>query len=116
MDHREELNEAYADRYGTGTIRQHAPAAEITSGDSHGAAPIIARAHHGSVAKQQRAEIESALKSGALRCVVTTSSLELGIDMGEIDLVIQVAAPPNITARGAGRPADDAARPARQCG
>lgn len=92
------LNEAYADRYGTGTIRQHAPAAEITSGDSHGAAPIIARAHHGSVAKQQRAEIESALKSGALRCVVTTSSLELGIDMGEIDLVIQVAAPPSIAA------------------
>lgn len=61
------------------------------------AAPaLIARAHHGSVSKEQRGEIEQALKSGALRCVVATSSLELGIDMGLVDLVIQVAAPPSV--------------------
>lgn len=55
-----------------------------------------ARAHHGSVSKEQRATIEDALKSGELRCVVATSSLELGIDMGDVDLVIQVATPPSV--------------------
>lgn len=55
--------------------------------------PVLARAHHGSVAKEQRAIVEAALKRGELRCVVATSSLELGIDMGDIDLVIQLAAP-----------------------
>ncbi|MDO6405665.1 ATP-dependent helicase [Pantoea phytobeneficialis] len=54
---------------------------------------LIARSHHGSVSKEQRLEIETALKAGELRCVVATSSLELGIDMGDIDLVIQVGAP-----------------------
>ncbi|GAL48719.1 TPA: ATP-dependent helicase [Citrobacter farmeri] len=53
----------------------------------------IARSHHGSVSKEQRAVTEHALKSGELRCVVATSSLELGIDMGAVDLVIQVATP-----------------------
>jgi ATP-dependent Lhr-like helicase len=53
----------------------------------------IARAHHGSVARDQRIEIEEALKRGALRAVVATSSLELGIDMGAVDLVIQIEAP-----------------------
>lgn len=57
---------------------------------------LLARAHHGSVSKEQRAEIEDALKSGRLRCVVATSSLELGIDMGAVDLVIQVEAPPSV--------------------
>ncbi len=62
-----------------------------------GTAPAeLARAHHGSVSKDQRALIEDALKSGSLRCVVATSSLELGIDMGSVDLVIQVESPPSV--------------------
>ncbi|WP_271395710.1 ATP-dependent helicase [Neomicrococcus lactis] len=56
----------------------------------------LARAHHGSVSKEQRAQIEDDLKSGRLRCVVATSSLELGIDMGLVDLVIQVEAPTSV--------------------
>jgi ATP-dependent Lhr-like helicase len=60
------------------------------------ASGILARAHHGSVSKEQRAVIEDDLKSGRLRCVVATSSLELGIDMGEVDLVVQVEAPPSV--------------------
>lgn len=58
--------------------------------------PPLARTHHGSVSKEQRTLIEEALKGGTLRCVVATSSLELGIDMGHVDLVIQVAAPPSV--------------------
>ncbi len=58
--------------------------------------PPLTRAHHGSVSKDQRTLIEEALKGGTLRCVVATSSLELGIDMGHVDLVIQVAAPPSV--------------------
>lgn len=58
--------------------------------------PPLARAHHGSVSKEQRTLIEEALKGGTLRCVVATSSLELGIDMGHVDLVIQVATPPSV--------------------
>ncbi len=61
-----------------------------------GAPPILARAHHGSVSKEQRADIEDALKSGTLRAVVATSSLELGIDMGAVDLVVQVETPPSV--------------------
>lgn len=62
-----------------------------------GEAPAdLARAHHGSVSKEQRALIEDALKSGTLRCVVATSSLELGIDMGAVDLVVQVESPPSV--------------------
>ena len=66
------------------------------SGEFAGAATDLARAHHGSVSKEQRAEVEDALKSGRLRCVVATSSLELGIDMGDVELVIQVEAPPSV--------------------
>jgi ATP-dependent Lhr-like helicase len=66
------------------------------SGASAGAPAVIARAHHGSVSKEQRAIIEDELKSGLLRCVVATSSLELGIDMGAVDLVVQVEAPPSV--------------------
>ncbi len=57
---------------------------------------VLARAHHGSVAKEQRSQIEEALKSGSLRCVVATSSLELGIDMGLVDIVIQLETPPSV--------------------
>ena len=60
------------------------------------ASRLLARAHHGSVSKDQRATIEDDLKSGRLRCVVATSSLELGIDMGAVDLVIQVESPPSV--------------------
>jgi len=56
----------------------------------------IARAHHGSVSRQERSEIEEALKAGRLPAVVATSSLELGIDMGAVDLVIQVESPPSV--------------------
>jgi ATP-dependent Lhr-like helicase len=56
----------------------------------------IARAHHGSVAREQRLEIEEALKRGDLKAVVATSSLELGIDMGAVDLVLQIEAPNSV--------------------
>ena len=56
----------------------------------------LARAHHGSVSQEQRAVVEDELKSGLLRAVVATSSLGLGIDMGAVDLVIQVEAPPSV--------------------
>jgi len=56
----------------------------------------LAAAHHGSVAKDQRLEIEDRLKRGQLPAIVATSSLELGIDMGAVDLVIQIEAPPSI--------------------
>ncbi|MEN2744824.1 ATP-dependent helicase [Sinomonas halotolerans] len=66
------------------------------AGQTSGAEPVLARAHHGSVSKEQRAQIEDDLKSGRLRCVVATSSLELGIDMGLVDLVVQVESPPSV--------------------
>jgi ATP-dependent Lhr-like helicase len=56
----------------------------------------IARAHHGSLAAAQRSEIEELLKAGRIKALVCTSSLELGIDMGAIDLVIQIEAPPSV--------------------
>ncbi len=56
----------------------------------------IARAHHGSLAASQRSEIEELLKAGKIKALVATSSLELGIDMGAIDLVIQIEAPPSV--------------------
>jgi ATP-dependent Lhr-like helicase len=66
------------------------------AGASRGADVEIARAHHGSVSREQRALTEEALKRGDLPCVVATSSLELGIDMGAVDLVIQVESPPSV--------------------
>jgi ATP-dependent Lhr-like helicase len=57
--------------------------------------PLV-RAHHGSLARAQRMEIEDLLKAGHLRGLVATSSLELGIDMGAIDLVVQIEAPPSV--------------------
>lgn len=95
------LNDLYAERVtqdapDTGPPVHYASVAGSTEKRTTGAPPLIARAHHGSVSKDQRREIETALKSGDLRCVVATSSLELGIDMGLVDLVIQVAAPPSV--------------------
>ncbi|WP_194765447.1 ATP-dependent helicase [Microbacterium sp. UFMG61] len=94
------LNEIYSERMGL--LRQaqepstRMPAAMMAqAGATAGADPVLAKAHHGSVSKEQRAQVEEELKSGVLRCVVATSSLELGIDMGAVDLVIQVEAPPS---------------------
>ena len=66
------------------------------SGVTAGAETVIAKAHHGSVSKEQRALIEDDLKRGRLPAVVATSSLELGIDMGAVDLVIQIESPPSV--------------------
>ena len=66
------------------------------SGQSEGADFLVARAHHGSVSKEQRSIIEDDLKRGRLPCVVATSSLELGIDMGAVDLVVQIESPPSV--------------------
>jgi ATP-dependent Lhr-like helicase len=66
------------------------------SGASSGAPQLIAKAHHGSVSKEQRALIEDDLKRGRLPAVVATSSLELGIDMGAVDLVVQIESPPSV--------------------
>ena len=75
-----------------------APPAAIMaqSGASSGAEAVIAKAHHGSVSREQRAIIEDDLKRGRLPAVVATSSLELGIDMGAVDLVIQIESPPSV--------------------
>ncbi len=91
------LNEIYAERLGLDLPAAAGPPAAMMAqaGQTAGAEPVLAKAHHGSVSKEQRAIVEEELKSGVLRCVVATSSLELGIDMGAVDLVIQVEAPPS---------------------
>ncbi|GAA5167841.1 DEAD/DEAH box helicase [Pseudonocardia eucalypti] len=66
------------------------------SGLATGAEAVVAKAHHGSMSREQRTLVEEELKAGRLPCVVATSSLELGIDMGAVDLVIQVEAPPSV--------------------
>ncbi|PZS02949.1 MAG: ATP-dependent helicase [Pseudonocardiales bacterium] len=66
------------------------------AGSAAGAPAIVARAHHGSVSREQRAVVEEELKAGRLPAVVATSSLELGIDMGAVDLVVQVESPPSV--------------------
>jgi ATP-dependent Lhr-like helicase len=65
--------------------------------DSDNAQPIeVARAHHGSLAREERTHVEELLKAGRLPCLVATSSLELGIDMGAVDLVIQIESPKSV--------------------
>ncbi|MED5812447.1 ATP-dependent helicase [Mycolicibacterium sp. 050232] len=97
------LNEIHTERAGielsmdrNPQVGGGAPAQLMASGQANGALPLLARAHHGSVSKEQRAQVEDDLKSGRLRAVVATSSLELGIDMGAVDLVIQVESPPSV--------------------
>jgi ATP-dependent helicase Lhr and Lhr-like helicase len=58
----------------------------------------IARAHHGSLAREERMVVEELLKAGEIPCIVATSSLELGIDMGAVDLVVQVESPKSVAA------------------
>jgi ATP-dependent Lhr-like helicase len=95
------LNEVWAERLELpvpgGPAPSRPPAETMAqSGQSNGAPPVLARAHHGSVSKEQRAVIEDDLKRGRLPCVVATSSLELGIDMGAVDLVVQIESPPSV--------------------
>ncbi len=95
------LNDLQAERLGEATDPFPPPAqlmaqSGASSGRDGSRGAVIARAHHGSVSKEQRAQIEDDLKSGRLPCVVATSSLELGIDMGAVDVVVQVEAPPSV--------------------
>ncbi|HLS14123.1 MAG TPA: ATP-dependent helicase [Beutenbergiaceae bacterium] len=95
------INEVHAQREGLAAPDPGAQAPAEVAGQS-GAADavppeaVIARAHHGSMSRAERTSIESDLKAGHLPAVVATSSLELGIDMGAVDLVIQVGAPPSV--------------------
>lgn len=97
------INEIHAERCGSDPdvrpnpqVAGGAPAQLMGSGQTYGAPTVLARAHHGSVSKESRAAVEEDLKTGRLKAVVATSSLELGIDMGAVDLVIQIAAPPSV--------------------
>ncbi|GAA2092269.1 ATP-dependent helicase [Streptomyces albiaxialis] len=92
------LNEiAYERATGEPMPEDHSPAELMGGSGAAGGAPaLLARAHHGSVSKEQRAQVEEDLKAGRLPAVVATSSLELGIDMGAVDLVIQVESPPSV--------------------
>ena len=94
------LNEIHAEDTAPGALPE-APARPpaqiiVPSEVTRGAPADLAMAHHGSVSKERRAMIEDALKTGRLRAVVATSSLELGIDMGAVDLVVQVESPPSV--------------------
>jgi len=97
------LNELAAERAeagdgtASGPARLLSPAEIMAQAGAAGGAPAeVARAHHGSVSRQERTQIEEALKAGRLPAVVATSSLELGIDMGAVDLVVQVESPPSV--------------------
>ncbi|MFG2196975.1 ATP-dependent helicase [Streptomyces sp. NPDC048639] len=92
------LNEiAYERATGEPAPEHHSPAELMGgSGAAKGSPAVMARAHHGSVSKEQRALVEEDLKAGRLPAVVATSSLELGIDMGAVDLVVQVESPPSV--------------------
>ncbi len=95
-----QLNELWAKEHDPEALSpetRRPPAQLMKSVDTAGhAANVIARAHHGSVSKDERAQTETMLKEGSLRAVIATSSLELGIDMGAVDLVIQVESPPSV--------------------
>ena len=90
------LNELFAEQTELAPGDRFPAEAIGESGLATGAAPMVAMAHHGSMSREQRTAVEEGLKGGTLPCVVATSSLELGIDMGAVDLVVQVEAPPSV--------------------
>jgi ATP-dependent Lhr-like helicase len=94
------LNELASERAGL-ALEDGSPPAQVM-GQSGSAHPygdvVVARAHHGSVSREQRSLVEEDLKAGRIPAVVATSSLELGIDMGAVDLVVQVESPPSVAA------------------
>ncbi|NCT92039.1 DEAD/DEAH box helicase [Cellulomonas sp. APG4] len=98
------INEVWALRQGEDVpdpATSQPAAVPAQSGTSAGvstadAATVLARAHHGSMSRAERTRTESELKAGRLPAVVATSSLELGIDMGAVDLVVQVGSPPSV--------------------
>ncbi|MEO9139314.1 MAG: DEAD/DEAH box helicase, partial [Jatrophihabitans sp.] len=92
------LNELATERAGIAAGAESAPAQVMAqAGSGHPAGEtVVARAHHGSVSREQRSIVEEELKAGRLPAVVATSSLELGIDMGAVDLVVQVESPPSV--------------------
>ncbi|TCB96246.1 ATP-dependent helicase [Micromonospora zingiberis] len=93
------LNELAAEQTTASGHATRTPAEMMAqAGAVAGAPPVIARAHHGSVSREERRHIEESLKAGQLPAVVATSSLELGIDMGSVDLVVQIEAPPSVAA------------------
>ena len=97
------LNELAAQRAGAVLEAPDRPPASMMAQAGSGrpapaGTPVVARAHHGSVSREQRSVVEEELKAGVLPAVVATSSLELGIDMGAVDLVVQVEAPPSVAA------------------
>jgi len=91
------LNELAHERAQGAEPLSASPAQLMAQAGQGGGVPMtVARAHHGSVSREQRSLVEEDLKAGRLPAVVATSSLELGIDMGAVDLVIQVESPPSV--------------------
>ncbi|GAB2460069.1 Lhr family helicase [Xylanimonas ulmi] len=96
------MNELWAQRRGeligdpAATWPAQAPGQSGTAAALPAGGDVLARAHHGSMSRVERTRTESELKEGRLPAVVATSSLELGIDMGAVDLVVQVGAPPSV--------------------
>lgn len=99
-----QINDLYLERQGKSPDLSNEPAhyGSLIGSTTKLVGPVapqdaIAMAHHGSVSKDRRKQIEEQLKAGKLKCVVATSSLELGIDMGSVDLVIQLAPPLSVS-------------------
>ncbi|WP_149204796.1 Lhr family ATP-dependent helicase [Actinotalea subterranea] len=97
------MNEVWAERQGADvpdpgslTPAQAPGQSGVSVGIDGSGTPVLARAHHGSMSRAERTHTESELKAGRLPAVVATSSLELGIDMGAVDLVVQVGSPPSV--------------------
>jgi ATP-dependent Lhr-like helicase len=103
----ERLAKRLNELHNEGDVEPELPATEVAGNDPPGreaeqpsgsdSFEEIARAHHGSLAHEERTVVEELLKSGKLPCLVATSSLELGIDMGAVDLVIQVESPKSVS-------------------